>query len=115
MENQKKKSLKWLWISLALVVVAGLAAWCIIASGWGKDVFDKYGDYDKTQYGVANIISISTFLAGVFIITALGYLLGRISIKVVSLGTAGVFLVAILFGLVCTYLSLILKVYKILL
>ncbi|MCF0240998.1 MAG: permease [Treponema sp.] len=34
----------------------------------------------------------------VFAISALGYLLGRVSIKGVSLGTAGVFIVALLFG-----------------
>ncbi|MBQ8428724.1 MAG: permease [Clostridia bacterium] len=37
-----------------------------------------------------------------FAILALGYLLGGITIKGVSLGTAGVFLVAILFGWLCT-------------
>ena len=37
-----------------------------------------------------------------FIIMALGYLLGGVEIKGVSLGTAGVFLVAILFGWLCT-------------
>jgi len=101
-EGSKKKNLKWLWITIALIVVAGLAVWCAIASTWGKDVFDKYGEYDKTVYGVDNIISISTMLFGIFIITALGYLIGRINVKGVSLGTAGVFLVAILFGYLCT-------------
>ncbi|MBQ4053227.1 MAG: permease [Clostridia bacterium] len=37
-----------------------------------------------------------------FLILALGYLLGGINIKGVSLGTAGVFLVAILLGWLCT-------------
>ncbi|MBE5731929.1 MAG: hypothetical protein E7353_02735 [Clostridiales bacterium] len=37
-----------------------------------------------------------------FVIMALGYLIGGIEIKGVSLGTAGVFLVAILFGWLCT-------------
>ena len=40
----KKKNLKWLWITLALIVVAGIAAWCAISSAWGKEIFDKYGD-----------------------------------------------------------------------
>ena len=40
-----------------------------------------------------------------FIIVALGYGLGRITIKGVNLGTAGVFLVAILFGYLCTLIS----------
>lgn len=34
----------------------------------------------------------------VFLITAVGYLLGRITVKGVSLGTAGVFIVALLYG-----------------
>ncbi len=41
-------------------------------------------------------------LLAVFLIAALGYLLGRITIKGVSLGTAGVFLVAILVGYLFT-------------
>ena len=49
------------------------------------------------------MFSISALLAGVFIIVALGYLLGRVTIKGVSLGTAGVFLVAILVGFASTY------------
>lgn len=54
---------------------------------------------------VSNVINIKGFtavLVGVFIIAALGYLLGSIHIKGVSLGTAGVFLVAILFGYLFT-------------
>ncbi|MBE6962472.1 MAG: hypothetical protein E7445_08480, partial [Ruminococcaceae bacterium] len=33
-----------------------------------------------------------------FAVVAVGYLLGRITIKGISLGTAGVFIVALLFG-----------------
>ena len=47
--------------------------------------------------GVISISGISLLFC-VFIITMLGYALGRISIKGVSLGTAGVFIVALLFG-----------------
>lgn len=46
--------------------------------------------------------SAAVVLLGAFFITFLGYLLGRISIKGVSLGTAGVFLVALLFGYLFT-------------
>jgi len=86
----KKKSLKWLWITIALAVVAGIAGWCIyngVVAGDVKKVFE-----------------ISALLFGIFVVTALGYLLGRIEIKGVSLGTAGVFIVAILFGLLCTFI-----------
>lgn len=52
-------------------------------------------------HGNTAIVSIKTItflMFSIFIITALGYLLGRITIKGVNLGTAGVFLVALLFG-----------------
>ncbi|MBE5733788.1 MAG: permease [Clostridiales bacterium] len=100
MENQKKKSLKWLWIAIAVVVVIGIAVWCGIAASWGKTV--KVDNQETTVFGISNVIGISTLLAGIFIVSAVGYMLGRITIKGVSLGTAGVFLVAILFGFLCT-------------
>ena len=89
MENQKKKSLSWLWIAIAVVVVAGLAVWC----GLNAEINDK---------GTLNVFGLPALLTGVFIIVALGYMLGRITIKGVNLGTAGVFLVAILFGYLFT-------------
>ena len=48
--------------------------------------------------GILSIKSISFLVLCVFVIAGLGYLLGRITIKGVSLGTAGVFIVALLFG-----------------
>ncbi len=84
-----KKNLKWLWITIALVVLAGVAAWVI---------------YNGVQNGVKSVFGFSAFLFGMFVIVVLGYMLGRITIKGVNLGTAGVFLVAILFGLACTYI-----------
>jgi len=87
-EKQGKKSLKWLWITIALIVVAGIGVWCGINAAKAETVSKFY--------------SLPALLTGIFIVTALGYMLGRISIKGVSLGTAGVFLVAILFGFVCT-------------
>lgn len=47
---------------------------------------------------ILQISGVTAVLFGAFLITALGYLLGSIKIKGVSLGTAGVFLVAIAFG-----------------
>lgn len=44
--------------------------------------------------------SVSFLLISVFIIATLGYMLGRITIKGVSLGTAGVFIVALAYGAV---------------
>lgn len=46
--------------------------------------------------------SAAVVLCGAFLICFFGYLLGRISIKGVSLGTAGVFLIALLFGYLFT-------------
>ena len=48
--------------------------------------------------GVVTVTGISFLMFCLFIVAFLGYALGRISIKGVSLGTAGVFIVALLFG-----------------
>ncbi|MBQ4064610.1 MAG: permease [Clostridia bacterium] len=48
--------------------------------------------------GVITISNISTLLFVVFAVLAVGYALGRITIKGVSLGDAGVFIIALLFG-----------------
>ena len=89
MENQNKKSLKWLWITIAVLVVAAIGVWCGYNAGKHKD-------------GVESVFGLSALLVGIFVVTALGYMLGRITIKGVNLGTAGVFLIAILFGYLCT-------------
>lgn len=48
--------------------------------------------------GVIRISGVSFLMFSIMAIIALGFLLGRITIKGVSLGTAGVFIVALLFG-----------------
>jgi len=48
--------------------------------------------------GVVSVGGISFLMLSIFVIAALGYLLGRITIKGVSLGTAGVFIVALVYG-----------------
>ena len=53
-----------------------------------------------------NPSSVAVVIAGVFIICFFGYLLGSIQVKGISLGTAGVFLVALLFGYLCTLTGL---------
>lgn len=88
MEKTSKKSLKGLWIAIALVLVVALGVWCGISASKAEDVF--------------NFSSTFALFAIAFIVIALGYLLGRVEIKGVSLGTAGVFLVAILVGFLCT-------------
>ena len=91
MEKENKKSLKWLWIAIAVVTVGALLGWCIynaVSAGTIDKIF-KFG-------------STAVLFILIFVIVALGYLLGSITIKGVNLGTAGVFLVAILFGFLCT-------------
>ena len=92
MEQQKKKSLKGLWIVIAIVVALGVGVWC----GMNAKVTEKSGVTNVSVFG------LPALLTGLFVVTALGYMLGRITIKGVNLGTAGVFLVAILFGYLCT-------------
>ncbi len=48
--------------------------------------------------GFISISNVNTLLFVVFSVLLLGYLLGRITIKGVSLGDAGVFIIALLFG-----------------
>lgn len=48
--------------------------------------------------GTISITGVSFLMLSIFAIAAIGYGLGRITIKGVNLGTAGVFIVALLFG-----------------
>lgn len=48
--------------------------------------------------GVISVKDVSFLLFSVFVIAVLGYLLGRITIKGISLGTAGVFVAALVYG-----------------
>lgn len=48
--------------------------------------------------GVISVTGIAFLMLSVFFIAALGYSLGRITIKGISLGTAGVFVIALLYG-----------------
>lgn len=94
-ETQNKKSpkniKKWILIGVIALICAGVVAWCVYSAVVGN--------------GIGDVIGFSTVVAllfGIFLVSALGYLLGRITIKGVNLGTAGVFLVAIAFGCLCT-------------
>ncbi len=111
MENEKsKKSLKWLWIVLAVVVVAALATWCIISAINNPKMVPNKNELgivvgEKPVETASNILNFgTTFVLFViaFLVIGVGYLLGGINIKGVTLGTAGVFLVAILVGYLCT-------------
>lgn len=50
--------------------------------------------------GVLSVTGITFLMLTISIIAALGYAIGRITIKGISLGTAGVFIIALLFGAV---------------
>ena len=51
--------------------------------------------------GILSVKGVTFLIFSVMIIAATGYLLGRITIKGVSLGTAGVFLMALFYGGAC--------------
>ena len=99
-EKKKKKNLKWLWITIALVVVAAIAVWCVLSAIYNPNIKD--GVEVEGAKNVFNFGSTFVLFTIAFVVIAVGYLLGGINIKGVSLGTAGVFLVAILVGFLCT-------------
>ncbi|MBO7394559.1 MAG: permease [Ruminococcus sp.] len=49
--------------------------------------------------GLLTIKSVGFLMLSVLLIAALGYILGRITIKGISLGTAGVFIIALVYGM----------------
>lgn len=106
--NVKKKRNR-VAIIIAIVLLLAVAAWCIysatqVEGGIGK-IFkfaNKKVSSSDSEGPFQPVYSIIALLFGIFLVSTLGYLLGSISIKGVSLGTAGVFLVAILFGYLCT-------------
>ena len=86
--NEKKtnsKKLTWLWILIASLVVAGIAAWCIVCAILNpKSAVDALGNTVVLKDGVENVLNFgSTFVlfAIAFIVLGLGYLLGGINIK----------------------------------
>ena len=52
-----------------------------------------------------NVNGVSFLVFSILAIIAVGYLLGKITIKGVNLGTAGVFLIALLYGCISMELS----------
>lgn len=91
-ENGKKK-INWIFVSIVSVLLVAILAWCIY------NLTTVPSESVGKVYGVSLVVAL---LCGLFLVSALGYLLGSVTIKGVSLGTAGVFLVAIAFGCVCT-------------
>lgn len=91
MANNNKKTGKIIGIAVVAILLIAVVAWCAYCASSASGAASAF-----------KVSAVTALLAGIFIIAALGYLLGSISIKGVSLGTAGVFLVAILFGYLCT-------------
>ncbi len=89
--EKNKKSRKFLWLAIGIAAVVLIGVWCGIWASKAKGI-----------EGVFKFSSTFVMFTLMFLILGLGYLLGGINIKGVSLGTAGVFLVAILFGWLCT-------------
>ncbi|MBO7318637.1 MAG: permease, partial [Clostridia bacterium] len=55
--------------------------------------------------GIISISNISTLLFVVFAVLVGGYALGRITVKGISLGDAGVFIIALLAGALCFHVD----------
>jgi hypothetical protein len=104
-ENSNKKKLKWLWIALVAVVVVALLVWCVVNAVNNPKSETILGQTIVLKEGAENVLNFSGTLVLftiAFVVIAVGYLLGSIDIKGVSLGTAGVFLIAILVGYLCS-------------
>jgi len=82
--NKKGGVGKWIWTGVAALILVALIAWCAYCAVKGNGIGDVLG-----------VKTIVALLFGIFLVAGLGYLLGSIKIKGISLGTAGVFLVAI--------------------
>lgn len=95
--EKSKKSKKWIGIIIASILSIIVIAWCIYCG-----LIEKNSQTNETVINFFKLSQIAPVLIGIFVISLFGYLFGRISIKGVSFGTAGVFLVAILFGYLFT-------------
>ncbi|MCQ2792116.1 MAG: permease [Bacilli bacterium] len=76
---------KVFWICFAIVFLGLIITWCILAPGSGASKIVSVGD------------AMARFI-GLFLLLALGLALGRVTIKGISFGSAGVFLVALGIG-----------------
>ena len=55
--------------------------------------------------GLISISNVSTLLLITFAVLLFGYLLGRINVKGISLGDAGVFIIALVVGVLLFYVD----------
>lgn len=95
--KENKKNIKWIWLLIGVIISIFIIAWCVYCEIESQNI-----ESNQTIFNFFKLSGIAPLLIGVFVIALFGYLFGRISIKGVSFGTAGVFLVAILFGYLFT-------------
>lgn len=95
--DKNKKNKKWIWIIVGVILSLLIVGWCVYC-----ELKSNNSNTNEFTINFFKLGEIGPLLIGVFVIAVLGYLLGRISVKGVSLGTAGVFLIAILFGFLFT-------------
>lgn len=92
---KNKKIKMWILIVSSIIISLFIISWCIY-HGLTEVIHVEGGT--ELKVNIFKITEISVLLIGIFLISTLGYLFGRIKVKGISFGTAGVFLVAILFG-----------------
>lgn len=80
---------KIFWICFSLILAALIITWCVLAPGGGAS---------KT----VNVSAAIARIIGIFVLLAVGLLIGRITIKGISFGSAGVFLFALALGAIFT-------------
>lgn len=95
--EKNKKNKKWIWILIGAIVTILVTCWCIYC-----EMKSQNSDSDKIILNFFKFSEIAPLFLGVFVIALIGLLLGRIKVKGIALGTAAVFLVAILFGYLFT-------------
>lgn len=79
---------KIFWICFGVVLLGLIITWCILAP---QDPSEKPVTAFNLSYAIARFV-------GLFLMIGIGLLLGRITVKGISFGTAGVFLVALAAG-----------------
>lgn len=89
-KTQKTRKTRW-GIAVSVLVVIAVAVWCTVNAVHADGVDSAF-----------RLSASTALLTGMFVVASAGYWLGSISVKGVSLGTAGVFLAAVLFGYLCT-------------
>ena len=97
--KNKKGIIKWIILGMCIIFILCILLWCGY-HGFTEIIHVEGGTYLKVN--IVSLSNIGVLLIGIFLIASLGYLFGRIKVKGISFGTAGVFLVALLFGYLFT-------------